>query len=82
MLNERSKEKERKILDQQKKEEEKTLNQQRTADIQTALNEFRRSSVSRVVTATNLIRKVPILMSRINQKKPTASRLGRPWMPS
>src|SRR6185437_15643834 len=58
ILNERSKEKEREVVRQQKR-----------AEKQDALNDFRRSAVARVVAATNVFRKCPVLIESHQSKK-------------
>lgn len=69
ILNERSKEKERILSDKSRKEERDAVQQQKQAERQTALNDFRRSAIARVVTATNVVRKAPLLIESHRSKK-------------
>jgi hypothetical protein len=61
-LNERSKEKDQWVQRQEKEKEQRVQRQD-------ALNEFMRSAVTRVVTATNVVRKAPILIESHRSKK-------------
>lgn len=69
ILSERSKEKDR-ILDERSKEEERqAARQQKRAERQNAMNEFRLSAIARIVTATNVVRKAPLLIASHRSKK-------------